>query len=82
MGSGQDQPSQERPPREESQGFLITLAKALLTAILGLAALVALAATVCGMVLTASLPQGGWALLIISAVVLIALVWAIRWLWR
>jgi len=41
-------------------GILITLAKALLTAILGLAALVALAATVCGMVLTASLPQGGW----------------------
>jgi hypothetical protein len=82
MGSEQDQPSQERTPREESQGFLITLGKALLTAILGLAALVALAATVCGMVLTANLPQGGWPLTIISAVVLIALVWVIRWLWR
>jgi hypothetical protein len=82
MGSDQEQPSQQPPPRKESQGFLITFGKALLTAILGLAALVALAATVCGMALAASLPQGGWPLMIISAVVLVALVWAIRWLWR
>jgi len=82
MGSDQERPSQERPPRKDSQEFLITFGKALLTAILGLGALVALAATVCGMVLIGGPQGGGRSFAIISAIVLIALVYAIFWLWR
>ncbi len=82
MGSDQEQPSQERPPRKESQEFLVTFGKALLTAILGLVALVALAATVCGMVLQLGGPYGGHGFSIVSGIVLIAVVYAIYRLWR
>ncbi len=60
----------------------MTVGKALVTAVLGLAALVALASTVCGMVLSMGSPQGGFSVVLISALVLIGLIYAIVWLWR
>jgi hypothetical protein len=71
-----------KPPREKPEEFLPTFAKALLTAILGIVALVALGATVCGLLLGRGGPQGGASLAFFSGILLIALIYAIYWLWR
>jgi hypothetical protein len=82
MGNDQERPSPKESSRGETQEFLLTLGKAILTLILGLVALTALAATVCGMVLTIGGANGGAAVVIGSAILLAALVYAIIWLWR
>jgi hypothetical protein len=71
-----------KPPREKPEGFLATFAKALLTAILGIVALVALGATVCGLLWGLGGPQSGSILAFFSGILLIALIYAIYWLWR
>ena len=60
----------------------MTLGKAILTLILGLVALAALAATLCGMVFTIGGGKGGAAVAFGSAILLAALVYAMIWLWR
>ena len=74
--------NRDEPPRDETKEFLTTFGKALLTAILGLAALVALGMTVCGLLLSLGGPRGSVAIVLCSGVVLIALIYAIYWLWR
>lgn len=80
--SNLEKPPPKKPPREKPEEFLATFAKALLTAILGIAALVALGATVCGLLLTLGGPLGGATLSFFSGILLIALIYAIYWLWR
>ncbi len=65
------------------EGFLATFAKALLTGgFLGIVALVALGATVCGLLWGLGGPQSGSILAFFSGILLIALIYAIYWLWR
>jgi hypothetical protein len=74
--------NRDEPPRDETKEFLTTFGKALLTVILGLVALVVLGITVCGLLLSLSGPRGAGAIVLFSGVVLIALIYAIYWLWR
>ncbi len=82
MGNDQERPSSEESSRGGAQAFLLTLGKGILTLILGLVALAALAATVCGMVFTIGGAKGGAAVVFGSAMLLAALVYAMIWLWR
>ncbi len=81
MGNDQERPPPEESPRGDTQEFLVTLGKAILTLILGLVALVALAATLCGMVLVVGGGMDGATVVFGSAILLAALVYAIVWLW-
>jgi hypothetical protein len=74
------EPPPKGPPEEKPEEFLVTFGKALLTAILGIAALVALGVTVCGLLLRPGGPLG--TLSLFSGILLIALIYAIYWLWR
>jgi hypothetical protein len=67
---------------QEPQEFLVTLGKAILTLILGLLALAALTATLCGMVFTVGGMKGGATVVFGSAILLAAVVYGIMWLWR
>ena len=82
MGNDQERPPPEKSPRGGTQEFVVTLGKAILTLILGLVALAALAATLCGMVFMTGGGTGGTAVVFGSAILLAALVYAIIWLWR
>jgi hypothetical protein len=74
--------NRDEPPRDQTKEFLTTFGKALLTVILGLAALVALGMTVCGLLLSLGGPRGAGVVVLFSGVVLIALIYAIYWLWH
>ncbi len=66
-------------PGGGSGEFLITFGKAVLTLVLGIAALVALGLTVCGFLI----PSGSGAPLVVgSLIATVLLVVAIVWLWR
>jgi uncharacterized membrane protein YqjE len=69
--------NQNKSSDEEPGEFLRTFGKALLTVVLGFAALVALGASVCGVFW----PAGG-SVVVVSLIVLALLIGAIIWLWR
>lgn len=76
MSDGRD------PQRGEPRAFIWTLGKVLLSLVLAFAALVALAATVCGFLLGRGMGTHGWSFAGVGAVVLGLLVYAIIRIWR
>ena len=69
-------------PKEDPKEFSRTLGKVLITLLLGFAALLALAATACGLLLTKGMGQHGWGVAGVFLIVTGALIYAIICVWR
>lgn len=71
------------PHRDEPRNFLWTFLKVLLSLVLGLAALGALGATLCGVIVGFFGPgTGSWSIALAGAISLALLVYALIWIWR